>query len=591
MRHFTVVTRVVPVFVALFTAVALAGATTYPILNGDPIDPNSNPAGGAYTILPGLPLIVDPGHGDPLVIDQTKIGDVDLVARAGTPLVGPTIPPPAASLPSAIAGGTHIASGSELPFRIIASDGAASPAAGNPLLGPELDGMPAVVFVFADLDGDGIIGPTNDDPAGSLDNARELQEALFPVGRQVAVFENGVASGTVAIGPGAPASAGGLTVVLTAAAYIGPFDTHFMNNNVPNGPPVATMFPFLPRLAADRVVDGNGAGGRAGDSVRISLALEPSVAPLVGDPVLGTPFAIPTDGSSVTVDRARVDSGPFTRARFVRPSDPTDFSTVAGALPTRFYRGAGGALLAPLSEITIAGNPVSAQIVPVDRLDNVTLPPASTSVTLRAGPGVAIVSPDTDADPSQETLPLDSDAAVAVTLAAVNVVPGDGTLDLTLDGYVVDSLVVHLPPPGSTTTTLPGATTTTSTTSTTVASTTTTTVPSCGVAATFTSIACRLDALRLAIEHDVPAGMVLDRALVSADRARVGIADAIAANATGQRRATRAGVRAVTHQLGVLRSRFKSRQAQRTVDTSVLARLLADVTQLLTDVKTLRATL
>ena len=75
------------------------------------------------------------------------------------------MPPPAASPPVAIAGGGHVADGNEVPFTVLVSDGSAG--LGVPLGGPEMNGIPVIVAAFADLDRDGFIGPTSDDPAGA----------------------------------------------------------------------------------------------------------------------------------------------------------------------------------------------------------------------------------------------------------------------------------------------------------------------------------------------------------------------------------------------------------------------------------------
>src|SRR6185503_17311869 len=145
------------------------------------------------------------------------------------------------------------------------------------------------VFAFADLDGDGFVGPTDAD-GDTVDTERELQEASYVVGRRAAIFENGVATGQ-----GAPASAGGLHVVLTAAAYVGPFVPDFLEGNVPDGPGIATMLPFFPRIDAERAVESGGRGGPATPDVRLGVELEDEFEPPVDDPVLGTPFALPTD--------------------------------------------------------------------------------------------------------------------------------------------------------------------------------------------------------------------------------------------------------------------------------------------------------
>src|SRR6185369_14579111 len=165
-------------------------------------------------------------------------------------------PTPSAVPPVAIAGGNQVVQTSEVPFTVIVSDGGSG--LGAPLTGPEMDGLPVIVWAWADLDGDGFIGPTAADPEGILDDVRERQESDFDVGRTAAIFTNGVATGSIAIWRGAPASTGGLRVVLTAAAYVGPFTMSFMEGNVPDGPPIATMFPFFPRFAPDRVIDSEG---------------------------------------------------------------------------------------------------------------------------------------------------------------------------------------------------------------------------------------------------------------------------------------------------------------------------------------------
>ena len=69
------------------------------------------------------------------------------------------------------------------------------------------------------VDGDGVIGPTNAD--GSADNEIERQEALTIIGRQVGLIDSGVGTGNLAVALAAPASAGGLGVVVTGTALAG----------------------------------------------------------------------------------------------------------------------------------------------------------------------------------------------------------------------------------------------------------------------------------------------------------------------------------------------------------------------------------
>jgi hypothetical protein len=425
--------------VVLLAAAATAGAAT--IFDGDPVDPGS---GRPYVVLPGVPLILpQPASGRyrPPIVDTSVVGDVDLVVRAGTLGIGPLMPPPVATPPVAVAGGVRVAAGTEIPFTVIASDG--GPGLGAPLGGASLDGIPVVVAAFADLDGDGFVGPTRADPAGAADDARELQEAAFLVGRQIAVFSGGVAQGTVAVWKGAPASAGGLRVVLTAMAYVGPFDPQFFAGGVPDGPAVATLLPAFLDPDPSRTIDGRGPVGPEG---RMGFVFEPAFDVPVDDPVLGTPFALPTDGSSPTIDRAVVVAGPVSAARFVQPAGLAGFSAEVEA---PLLVGAGGALLEPRPAAEVAddgpGNGTQVQLVPVDALGNVT--DAGTAVTLIAGPGIAIATPDADGDPTRETVALDTAAGVDLTLDDTGGAGDSGgvsTLSVVRGGVPVERLAVQL---------------------------------------------------------------------------------------------------------------------------------------------------
>src|SRR5205823_3373921 len=360
---------------------AAAPAAHFPIFDHDPVDSST---GRPYPILPGTPLILPQPDGkyDPPIVDRSMTGDVDLVVRAGTVMIGPSIPPPATSPRTAVAGSPALVPGSGIPFTVAVSDGSSATATGNPLLGPEMDGIPVLVLAFADFDGDGVIGPTSADDDGVADDARELQESDYLIGRQVSLFHNGVAQGTLYIWKGAPASAGGLRVVLTAIAYVGSFSPSFFFGSVPDGPPVATRMPFFPRYDPDRVVEANGRGGPAEPAHRLGIELEPAFEPPVDDPDLGTPFALPTDGSSPTIDRVAVAGGPMSRLRCVRPSSAAGFP-VGAAVP--LYRGAAGALYEDLSSVDVPdngrGTAVPVRLVPVDTLAVRFVPgPAATEV-------------------------------------------------------------------------------------------------------------------------------------------------------------------------------------------------------------------
>jgi len=83
---------------ALLAAPRSGRAQSFPIFNGDPVDPSD---GQPYEIVPGVPLILPQPNGryNPPIADTSKIGDVDIVVRAGSPMIGPTIPAPALRRP------------------------------------------------------------------------------------------------------------------------------------------------------------------------------------------------------------------------------------------------------------------------------------------------------------------------------------------------------------------------------------------------------------------------------------------------------------------------------------------------------------
>src|SRR5205823_4357472 len=159
----------------------------------------------------------------------------------------------------------------------------------------------------------------------------------------------------------------------------------FWGGSVRGGRPVARRVPLFPGYDRDRVVEANGRGGPAEPAHRLGIELEPAFEPPVDDPDMGTPFALPTDGSSPTIDRVSVYGGPLSRMHFVRPSTAAGFP-VGAEVP--LYRGAGGALYENLSSVDVPDNgpgaTVPVRLLPVDALDNVTDPPAGAQATLIA---------------------------------------------------------------------------------------------------------------------------------------------------------------------------------------------------------------
>jgi hypothetical protein len=341
------------------------------VFDGDPRDPATQIP---YEVLPGHPL-VRPGPDGILgtaddVLDPSVIGDIDIVVRAGVLGADAVIPRPAAAggraaLPVGVAGPTS-AGGTEVPFTVLLSTGHVTDAepAGRLLTAPDMDGIPVIVAAFADLDGDGVIGPTVHDSARSTDIAAELRE-LEPVGRAAAVFAGGIAHGSIAVSRGLPASRGGLIVALVAMALTGPLDPSFFAGVIPSGPAISTALPFLPLRDLTRLVRDRPAA--FGPGTTLQDVLQPAAIP---DP---DSYAIPLDGSTPTIDAAVVLSQPAVRVGF---------------------RGATGEADRALDHLILGTTPpmdrVSMRLLPVDRFDNPADPPPDWNVTLSADAGLRI---------------------------------------------------------------------------------------------------------------------------------------------------------------------------------------------------------
>jgi len=415
---------------AALAAAVPAGAQS--VFSGDPIDPLT---GAAYVMLPGVPLLHagedERWDGDD-VVQLGTIGDVDLVIR--TTAFAAAFPAPAAGVamaPVLVAGGTPTGAGSDAFFQLALSDGAAAPPAGHPLGGTELDGRGVLVLAWADLDGDGFVGPRSAD--GDGDAQLELQEALAPVGRQVALLLGGVASGDIAVGLGAPASVGGLGVVLTAAALTGPSAPVFLD-----GPPIATLLPLLPPVDITRITGNDPPAPDPDYLVDIELEVEADrwFVPAPGDVLPGDPMAIPLDGSSASVDLLQARAGDAVGAGLARPLGAGFVADPARRILPAV--GAGGTRL-PVEALTALalgddgpGNDVTLALYPADRLGNPTDPAAGPMVVeLRTGPGLALIAPDADGDPRREVVTLTNAEALLLTLDdAGGAADGGGLVDL-----------------------------------------------------------------------------------------------------------------------------------------------------------------
>jgi hypothetical protein len=268
------------------------------------------------------------------------------------------------------------------------------------------------------------------------------------------------------------------------------------------------------------------------------------------------------------------------------------------------FPGAGGALYEPLAQIDVPddgpGGGVAARLVPVDALDDVADPPADFAVTLIAGPGLAILAPDLDGDPTTEVVPIASASGVDVLVGDAGGANDSGvgsTLAVVHDGYPVEVLAVQFTPAGSgtttTSTTTALTTTTTSTSLTTVTTvvttttTTSTTTAACATDITFAAIGCRFDALLNDVDVSVSAGPLHDAVVTKMRTARPLLDQA----ETLDRKRARALLKKVASAARFVESHLRARKAVALVPDGVRPTLIAAADALGADVRALRATL
>ncbi len=409
-------TRTGIVAAALLLAVSPAWAELA-VFQGDPIDPN---AGTPYVLLPGVPLVYpgpdgEYGTGDD-VVDTQITGDVDLVVRTQGAVDAGVIPPPVVvvgAAPLVVVGGEHGNAGTRLAFQVIVSDGATPPAAGSALADPGLDLHGALVLAYPDLDGDGVIGPTGA-PGAALEVQR--QETLQTAGRRPALFIGGIAADSMGVSLGAPASVGGLGLVLAAVGTTGATPGLFLD-----GPWIATALPYMLPLDPATYFDSDGEPSADG-IVEVELEREALLLPTPGDPILGGSFALPLDGSSPTIDLARSISGPVASAVLALPVDPATFVADFARRLLPVFDALGARTLAEAVDTLDLPDdgPGSTRTVLVflaDLLGNATDPAGGgTSVVVEVGPSLRIVTPDDDGDPQRETVPFVSAAFTALVI-------------------------------------------------------------------------------------------------------------------------------------------------------------------------------
>lgn len=442
--------RLVPRAVLLLAALVLAprASLAQQVFAGDPTDIGT---GLAYPIMPGLPLLL-PGDDERFgtiddVIDTEISGDVDLVVRAGN-IDAPAIPAPAlapggAPIGTAVAGGGSSGQGGEADFTVMVSDGSGTPPYGNLVTNSDLDLRPVTVYAFADLDGDGVIGPTDAD--GSADNALELQEATAYAGRQMGNLWGGRFHDTLGIEMGAPRSLGGLTVALVAGAWTGTDPEALFTD----GPLVLTRWPFFPPLDPHDLLGGGSAPAPDPAAANeLEWSIEKNYLPAPGHPVLGAAFAVAADGSEPTTDQLLVESAGVASARVF--AEPSAGAFVARARPRLRVApatgGSGRALVLPIDRAVLAADGPSSQltlrVLPVDLFANVSDPATPVAVTLTLAGSASILSPDTDSNAKTETLSLEGAEGIDI------VVDDDGTgsarLQLAIGGNPVQTVALAI---------------------------------------------------------------------------------------------------------------------------------------------------
>lgn len=420
-------TRRASVILALTLALVASDALAVPaVFTGDPL---SGGSGKPWVILPGVPLL-DPGADQKFltaddVVDAGIVGDVDVVARTGgtyAPGSG-VIPPPAASVataPGVVAGGTTLlGSGTEVAWQLVASDGAPAPAAGNPQTAADLDGRGALALAYADLDGDGFIGRTSADADGSADDETELQESWTPVGRRFGIVAAGLAAGTMAVEAALPASKGGLGIVVAGGIITGSASPLFLD-----GPWIATLLPCMWPPDITAVTGENPGAPDPLGLVDLEYEVEAFYCPPADDPVIGTPLAIPLDGTSITNDLARAISGPAEAPGLASPLPAGFVAAPMQRLKPLVTASGAHAVALPLGAQPVAvpddgpgGGQREILVFPADRLANqADVPFGGSDVELEVSPNLRIVSPDTDANPRHETITFATTSYASVML-------------------------------------------------------------------------------------------------------------------------------------------------------------------------------
>jgi len=283
------------------------------LLHLDWLDPQLNQVAFA---LPDRPIFSAGPDGEfgteDDVVNPLLIGDLDLVLRVGiSESIGP-LPAPALSMdPPFLAATATIGTGTEVDFVVAAVDSHAASPLDNPILSAAIEGNPMLVLAFADIDADGLIGPTLRD--GDPFDAEVESAELEPIGMQISTVVDGYATGRIRLLAGGPAG-NPTRVLLTAAIFAGPRDPDLFGGVIPIGPALSTALPFLPSTTVDDVIDAGPAGPEPTTQDRpLGIKITRAFDPDPSDPISGEFFSLRVDGSELSVDGASSLAGPVSR--------------------------------------------------------------------------------------------------------------------------------------------------------------------------------------------------------------------------------------------------------------------------------------
>jgi hypothetical protein len=182
----------------------------------------------------------------------------------------------------------------------------------------------------------------------------------------------------------------------------------------------------------------------------IRFGLENNYLPEPEHPLLGTPFAMPVDGTEPSTDQFIVISGPAISAGFFDEVDAGAFRATSRVWlrPAPDSAGVDGTVVLPIDHLALPADGAASQrslrLLPVDLFGNIADPNAGFAIDLVATGGARIVSPNLDDDPNSEGVVLASAAGMDIVIDDATQTAGEGRIDLLQGLRVLGSLPVTL---------------------------------------------------------------------------------------------------------------------------------------------------